>query len=80
MLSNKEFDPIVTELFICGRKRNTSLAFITRSYFAVPNAVPKLLNWILHIIFFAENTTVFTANPQFISYIPTHKVPKTGGL
>ena len=31
----KKLNPIVTELFIRGRKLNTSLAFITQSYFAV---------------------------------------------
>ena len=35
MLSNKKLNPIVTELFIRGRKANLSLAFITQSYFAV---------------------------------------------
>ena len=35
MLSNKELNPIVTELFIRGRKLNISLVFITESYFAV---------------------------------------------
>ena len=29
-------NPIVTELFIRGRKLNISLVFITQSYFAVP--------------------------------------------
>ena len=36
MLSNKKLNPIVTELFIRGRKLNVSLAFIIQSYFAVP--------------------------------------------
>ena len=36
MLSNEKLNPIVTELFITGRKLNISLVFITRSYFAVP--------------------------------------------
>ena len=36
MPSNKKLNPIVTELFIRGRKLNTSLVFITQSYFAVP--------------------------------------------
>ena len=36
ILSNKKPNPIVTELFIIGRKLNISLAFITQSYFAVP--------------------------------------------
>ena len=36
MLSNKTINPIVTELFIRGRKLNISLVFITQSYIAVP--------------------------------------------
>ena len=40
MLSNKELNPIVTELFIRGRKSNISLVFITQPYFSVPkNAI-----------------------------------------
>ena len=39
MLSNKKFNPIVTELFIRGRKLNISLAFITQSYFVVPKYI-----------------------------------------
>ena len=35
MLSDKKINPIVTELFIRGRKLNTSFVFITQSYFAV---------------------------------------------
>ena len=36
MLSNKKVNPIVTELFIRGRKLNISLAFITQYYFLLP--------------------------------------------
>ena len=36
MLKNKKLNPIVTKLFITGRKLNISLVFITQSYFAVP--------------------------------------------
>ena len=39
MLSNKKLNPIVTEIFIRGRKLNVSLVFITQSYFAVPKNV-----------------------------------------
>ena len=39
MLSNKKLNPIVTELFIRGRKLDISLAFITQSYFAVPKNI-----------------------------------------
>ena len=35
-LSNNKLNPIVTELLIRGRKLNSSLVFITQSYFAVP--------------------------------------------
>ena len=36
VLGNKKLNPIVTELFIRGRKSNISLIFITHSCFAVP--------------------------------------------
>ena len=36
MLSNKNLNPIVTELLIRGRKLNISLISILQSYFAVP--------------------------------------------
>ena len=36
MINNKKLNPIVTELFIRGRKLNISIAFITQSYFKVP--------------------------------------------
>ena len=39
MLSNKTFNPIVTELFIRKRKLNVSLIFITQSYFPVPKII-----------------------------------------
>ena len=39
MLSNKKFNPTVTELFIRGRKLNISLVFIMQSYFAVPKDI-----------------------------------------
>ena len=35
----KKLNPIVTELYIRGRKLNISLAFITKSYFAIPKKV-----------------------------------------
>ena len=39
MLSNKNLNPIVTELFIRGRKLTISLVFITQSYFVVPKNI-----------------------------------------
>ena len=39
ILSNKKLNPIVTKLFIRGRKLNISLVFITQSCFAVPKNI-----------------------------------------
>ena len=39
MIDNKKLNPIVTELFIRGRKLNISIVFITQSYFKVPKDV-----------------------------------------
>lgn len=36
MLSNEKLEPAVTKLFICDRKLNISLVFISESYFAAP--------------------------------------------
>ena len=39
MLSKKKINPILTELFIRGRKLKISLIFIIQSYFAVPKNI-----------------------------------------
>ena len=39
MLRNKKLNSVVTELCIRGRKQNSSLVFITQSYFAVPKNI-----------------------------------------
>ena len=39
MLSNKKLNPLVTELFIRGRKLNISIVFITQPYFSVPKNI-----------------------------------------
>ena len=39
MINNNKLNPIVTELFIRGRKLNISIVFITQSYFKVPKNV-----------------------------------------
>ena len=39
MKSNKKLSPIVTELFLRGRKLNISLVFISQSYFKVPKTI-----------------------------------------
>ena len=39
MINNKKLNPIVTELFIRGRRLNISIVFITQSYFKVPKDV-----------------------------------------
>ena len=39
MINNKKLIPVVTELFIRGRKLNISIIFITQFYFKVPKDV-----------------------------------------
>ena len=39
MLINQKPNPIVTELFIRGRKQNIFLVFMTQSYFALPKNI-----------------------------------------
>ena len=39
MINNKKLNPVVTELFIRGRKLNISIGFITQSYFKLPKDV-----------------------------------------
>ena len=39
MINNKKLNPVVTEMFITGRKLNASIEFITQSYFKVPKDV-----------------------------------------
>ena len=39
MLINKKLNPIVTELFIRGRKLNISLVFVSQSYFAALKSI-----------------------------------------
>ena len=52
MHSNKKLNPIVTGLFIKGRKLNIYLVFITQSYFAEP----KKYYTKFHILFYYENS------------------------
>ena len=39
MINNNKLNPVVTELFIRGRKLNISIVFITQSCFKVPKDV-----------------------------------------
>ena len=39
MESNKKLSPIVTEMFLRGRKLNISLVFASQSYFKVPKTI-----------------------------------------
>ena len=56
MLSNKNFNPIVTELFNRERKLIISLVFITQSYLAVPKNIRL------------NSTHYFVMNESFIRY------------
>ena len=39
MEANKKLSPIITELFLGGRKLSISLVFISQSYFKVPETI-----------------------------------------
>ena len=39
IISNKKLQPVVTELFIRGRKLNISLVFVTQSYLPIPKDI-----------------------------------------
>ena len=39
LINNKKLNPIVTEIFIRGRKINVSIVFVTQSYFKEPKDV-----------------------------------------
>ena len=54
MINNNKLNPIVTELFIRGRKLNISIVFITQSYFKVPKDVR--LNSTHFFFFFLEDS------------------------
>ena len=41
MINNKKINPVVTELFIRGRKLDISIVFITQSYFKLPKDVRR---------------------------------------
>ena len=46
--SNKKLSPIVTKLFLKGRKLNISLVFISQSYYKVPKFIRLkviILSW-----------------------------------
>ena len=49
MINNKELQPVMTKLFIRGRKLHISVVFITQSYFL---KCQKMLLQILHIHIF----------------------------
>ena len=53
VINDKKLNPIVTELFIRGRKLNISIVFITRSYFKVPKDV-RLIKF--YTLFYHENS------------------------
>ena len=44
MINNNKLNPIVTELFIRGRKINISIVFVTQSYFKVSKDVRLILH------------------------------------
>ena len=63
MINNKKLNPIVTELFIRGRKTNISIVFITQSYFKVLKDVRlNSTHFIIHQTLTAETSLRSTKN------------------
>ena len=50
MINNRKLNPVVTELFIRGRKVNISIVFITQFYFKLPNEIK------FYTFFYYENS------------------------
>ena len=61
MESNEKLSPIVTELYLRGRKLNISIVFVSQSYFKVPKTIRHYFIISLH---------------DFIMKIPTKKKKK----
>ena len=53
MISNKKLNPVVTKLFIRGRKHNITIVFIIQCYFKVPKDV-RLNRF--YALFYHENS------------------------
>ena len=66
MINNKKLNPIVTELFIRGRKINIYIVFITQSYFKVPKDVR--LNTTDFFIMKISNKRELKQTKSFIRY------------
>ena len=76
-LGNEDLNPIITKLFIRGRKWNIFVLFITQSHFAIPKNIwvkftyyfiMETLNkqLIIHQILILKNLLNFTRNVTFI--------------
>ena len=61
MESNEKLSPIVTELYLRGRKLNISIVFVSQSYFKVPKTIRHYFIISLH---------------DFIMKIPTKREPQ----
>ena len=67
MIQNKKLNPLVTELFIIGRKLNISLVFITQSYFKVPKDVRlNTIHFFITKILNKRELTITNYNKSFI--------------
>ena len=67
MINNKKLNPVVTELFIRGRKLNISIVFITQSYFKVSKDV-RLLD-VRELFYYENSKQKRTSANRFKSFI-----------
>ena len=68
MESNKRLRPIVTELFLRGRRLNASLVFISQSYFNLPKTI-RLNATLYFIIKFSNKRELQQVAPNHLSDI-----------
>ena len=65
--ANKKISPIVTELFLKGRKLSIPLAFISQSYFKVPKTIRlNATHYLIMTIPDLQNRTSTNSNKSFV--------------
>ena len=72
MINNIKLNPVVTELFIRGRKLSISIVFITQSYFKVPKDVT--LNKTYFLVFKIQQLALnYSSDVDFKGFMKIYK-------
>ena len=72
MINNTKLNPVVTELFIRGRKLSISIVFITQSYFKVPKDVTLNKTYFL-VIKIQQLALNYSSDVDFKGFMKTYK-------